>query len=382
MFSISEGFRGETGGEFGCYDECTGRHWWGGCHSHRRVCPQTGFRFNYKCCRGEMKNPTAFPIAHPTHKPIANPTNEPIANPTVHPVSEPTTAPNRDKEIALEKAAAAEAQRLAEEAAAELAELVKKQAELERIEMEKAAEAAAAVAAAEKAAVEEKAAAEEADKKRMEEAHAAKEAADKEAAAALKEQEDAIKAAHAAEEKIREEQAALIKANEEEAKLDALAVLRASTLACPFMFKQGVSKVEVPAGCVFFATNDVTFDKQKEEQSPAVYFCTKEENLVLQEADFTKYGLQHSVSYIQPGKDASVAFFSDENLKGQSAVFTSNNHMPLNSYKFKDGSMANDRVKSASVRSSTQDIPKSCNDLHFSPSMKLDRGLMKKDGIF
>ena len=34
---------------------------------------------------------------------------------------------------------------------------------------------------------------------------------------------------------------------------------RSKELVCPFTFKQGVSKVEVPAGCVFFASNDVTY---------------------------------------------------------------------------------------------------------------------------
>ena len=272
----------------------------------------------------------------------------------------------------MEKKLLEEAKKRADDAAAAIKKLEDEQRELQRIEDEKAAAVAALEAAAEAA-----------EKKRIEDAQAEKEAEEQKAAAAKKIAEDAVKQANKIAADLLAEQEKLAKANEIIADIKELKDERSSTIACPFSFKQGVSKVVVPAGCVFFGTNDVTFSNQKKEDTPAVYFCTKEQNFVLEKADLTKYGLDSSISFIQPGKEMSVEFFSGEKLKGQSSIFYSTNHKPLNSFLYKDGSSANDRVESASIKSTfSGDLPKSCNELNFSEKMELNAERMMKDGKF
>jgi hypothetical protein len=158
---------------------------------------------------------------------------------------------------------------------------------------------------------------------------------------------------------------------------------RKDTLACPFTFKMGVSKVVVPPGCTFFGTNDVSYLKQKRTSTPAVYFCTKSDvPLELSSADFKKYGLQSSISYIQPGEASHIVFFSGDHMKGMSSSFNSKSYAPLNSFKYHDGSSANDNVKSATITTRTDTIPENCNDLTFSKNMKLNSKLMEKGGYF
>jgi hypothetical protein len=152
---------------------------------------------------------------------------------------------------------------------------------------------------------------------------------------------------------------------------------RSKELVCPFTFKQGVSKVEVPAGCVFFASNDVTYSTQKKMDAPAVYICGMDSSpIVLSEADFKKYNLEGSVSYIQPGDDTKVVFSSNEEMKTEVATFSSKTYKPLNSFKYKGGASANDRVKAAHIISTTDNIPKSCDELEFSKKMKLNVAMM------
>jgi len=409
-----QGFAGETA-DLNCRNECTWRVW-GNCWSSKRVCDPR-FRFRYSCCSAELKDPTAaptqrptdFPIASPTKKPIATPTQsptdfpvakpteEPVAAPTMEPIAEPTMAPNRDKEIAAEKKALALAKIAADEAEAALNKLMQEQAELERIQNEQIAAAAkaaeeAANAAAEKKAAEEalavakaeadKAAAEEAAKK-VKEALALEEEAQEAVKKANEEKAAAAKKETEVQQQIAAQESKLSGSHTTQVTIGKIKEERASTLACPFTFKQGVSKVKVPAGCVFLATNDVTFSSQKRTSSPAVYFCTKASTpLQLDEKDLQKYGLQSSVSYIQPGKETGAVFYSGQSFKGQSAMFTSTSYKPLNSFKFKDGSSANDKVKSLAVSSTTDDIPESCEELTFSSNMKMNTKLIEKDGKF
>ena len=158
---------------------------------------------------------------------------------------------------------------------------------------------------------------------------------------------------------------------------------RKDTLACPFTFKMGVSKVVIPSGCTFFGTNDVSYLEQKRTSTPAVYFCTKSDvRLELSSADFKKYGLQSSISYIQPGEASHVKFFSGDHHKGMSSSFNSKSYLPLNSFRYHDGSSANDRVKSAIITTRTDTIPESCNDLTFSENMVLNIELMQQWGYF
>ena len=384
--------------------------------------------------------PTKEPIAEPTKEPIAEPTKEPIAFPTLEPISEPTMAPNHEKELALEremKAAAdaanekaskdlRDAQDAAEQAAkdaakakddaaaaaAELAEQQKVAADAQQaaIEEDAAAEVAAAMALVFKNAAADARLVhnEEEEEKQQDNADKSADAAEehKDAAAeALKDvedaqekQEDAKDAADEAQDSIEKalhdqadalKQAVVAKASADEAQLiqqlDAkLEGDRKASLACPFTFKQDVAKVIVPEGCVFIATNDVTYSKQKQLNAPAVYFCTLASvPLLVSEKDLEKFGLGNSISFIQPGKDSKVEFFSAPDFEGSHSIFTSTNYKPLNSFKYKDGSKANDRVKSIKVESKSIRIPETCDEIAFSSKMQLNAKLMKnKDGKF
>jgi len=173
--------------------------------------------------------------------------------------------------------------------------------------------------------------------------------------------------------------------NEPAAVLEEIKAARESAIVCPYTFKQGVSKVKVPVGCVFVASNDVTFGKQKKMDAPAVYFCQKNGEFIYHEKDFKQYGLDDSsISFIQPGKHATVQFYTgtEPNSKdeGVSAIFSSDNFTPLNSFKFRDGSLANDRVKSILIKTdyNGDEQPEKCEDLTFSQSMKLNKKLIMK----
>lgn len=136
------------------------------------------------------------------------------------------------------------------------------------------------------------------------------------------------------------------------------------TLSCPFTFTMGVSKVKVPAGCVFFGKNDVNFKDQKEMSTPAVYFCTKSVvPLQIREDDMLKLGLDGSITTITPGVSSTVNFYSGDLFKGNHAEFTSETHRPLEQWLYHDKHNANDNVKSAVLTTTTENIPESCDEI-------------------
>ena len=333
---------------------CT-RHEWFRCVENRRVC-DNAFRFNYKCCNAiqhdptpsPIADPTANPVADPTQEPIAEPTLEPIATPTEQPVAEPTMAPNRDNEVKIEEAALEKAKENVEDYAAELEKLKEKHAELQKTKEEKLEDLAG----------------------------------DPELAKELDELNPEIKQV---EIDIQNMIKKLQNNNEPAAVLEEIKAARESAIVCPYTFKQGVSNVKVPIGCVFVASNDVTFGKQKKMDAPAVYFCQKNGEFVYHEKDFEQYGLDEgSISFIQPGKHVTVQFYTgnapNSKEEGESAIFSSDNFTPLNSFKFRDGSLANDRVKSILIKTdyNGDEQPEKCEDLTFSQSMKLNNKLLMK----
>jgi len=213
----------------------------------------------------------------------------------------------------------------------------------------------------------------------VEEAKDAQEDADADQADAVEDAEDAQNAREEAARVAAAAQTVVDNAKLEIQIVEDLREDRSAVLACPFTFKQGVSQVVVPDGCAFFGTNDVTYLKQKRTSTPAVYFCTKSDTpLELNSADLKKYGLQSSISFIQPGGSSHVQFFSADRQKGMSSSFNSKSYKPLNSYKYKDGSSANDHVKSAVLTTQTDKIPDDCHDLSFTSKMKLNTKLMVK----
>lgn len=158
---------------------------------------------------------------------------------------------------------------------------------------------------------------------------------------------------------------------------------RKDSLACPFTFNQGVTKVVIPDGCMLLATNDITWTKQTHMAAPAVYFCTKASTpLDINEADLEKFGLGNSVSFIQPGESSTAEFYSLQDFKGSSAKFSSRYFKPLNSFNYHGGKSANDNVQSVKVVTTTSTIPDECKGLSFSSKMQLNTKLMRKDGKF
>ena len=354
-------------------------------------------RFKMTCCNVDendptpspVSNPTRRPIADPTHKPIAEPTHEPtkepiaepteepIASPTLAPVAVPTFAPNVPKEIALEATILKEATDGEQESQKDVAVAEDKldgiQDKLEDAsEEEEEAEEDVNKLKDELIAHEE--ADEDADETKEELEDAEKKLADiTKVVTGLIEEKDEVTADMTAS------QNELLENINVVANIKEIVEERLKELVCPFTFKQGVSRVQVPPGCVLFATNDVSFSSQKKMNAPALYVCAMDSSpIIISDQDFNKYNLGGSVSYIQPGDNSKVLFSSDLDMKGQVATFTSKNHKPLNSFKYKDGSIANDRVKTATVISTTDAIPASCDDITFSDKMKLNVALMSK----
>jgi len=354
-----------------------------------------------------IADPTHKPVADPTHEPskepIAEPTKEPVAAPTSEPNAEPTFAPNVAKEVVLEanllkEAVTGEAEAQKDVAAAEtklddiqsdlhVADVKVDEAEktvndlkdsLDAHNKEIADAKEDMIVSGENTPEGEKAEerlkdAEEAAKETKEEIKDAKDEladATKKFTGLIEEKDEVFVDMSASQDQVLENINVV-------ANIKEIVEERMKELACPFTFKQGVSKVEVPPGCVFFAANDVSFSSQKKMNAPAVYICAMDSSpVVVSDIDFKKYNLGSSVSYIQPGDETKVTFSSNQDMKGQVATFTSKTHKPLNSFKYKDGTIANDRVKTATIESATDSIPESCDALIFSSKMKLNVDLM------
>ena len=392
--------------------------------------------------------PTLFPTLHPTNEPNAEPTQhpteypsrEPISHPTLAPIPEPTLAPNiklqmraskimkEEAEQALEKAEVArdhaqeekekaiEDEKKAKEAMQELKDrsVDKSYAEVDAVKEQKKADAivearkkAVGEAGQEKSIVKKLrlddqviVAAKEYNNKIVEE-EGAEEIYKKALKDEIKEDIDgdisadeldyarisknaAVEAKDAAIVKLEHAQANYDNALADLAAIEAIVDDSPETLACPFTFVQGVDKVEVPDGCLFIGTNDVTFEKQRRMEAPAAYYCTKKSvPLQLVYHDLIEIGLNNSISFLQPGHDAMVRFYQEDMFMGQQAEFEVDNHKPLNSFLYDDRTSTNDRVKSLVFLSYAMKIPSSCNDLNFNKAaMKLNLDLMKEGGKF
>jgi len=148
-------------------------------------------------------------------------------------------------------------------------------------------------------------------------------------------------------------------------------------LICPFTFESGVTKIEVPDGCVFFGENDVNHHEQKKKSSPALYVCPMNTPFHISAKDFESYGLVSGaetshISMILPGGDVSVAFYSHDHQSGHSGSFTKRFNHPLFQYKYpKSSEFANDNVLSAVIGSTAYYVPLDCEELQFSDKMHL-----------
>ena len=148
-------------------------------------------------------------------------------------------------------------------------------------------------------------------------------------------------------------------------------------LICPFTFESGVTKIEVPDGCVFFGENDVNHHEQKKKSSPALYVCPMNTPFKISAKDFETHGLVSGaetshISMIQPGGDVTVDFYSGNHQSGHSGSFTKRYYHPLFQYKYpKSSEFANDNVLSAVIGSTAYYVPLDCEDLKFSDKMRL-----------
>ena len=148
-------------------------------------------------------------------------------------------------------------------------------------------------------------------------------------------------------------------------------------LICHFTFESGITKVEVPAGCVFFGETDINVAEQRTMITPALYICADKHSPNLITSDiFKKYGLvndkKSKISMIKPGGSAKVEFYSHDDLKGSKGTFNPKTYKSLTTYYYKTNRVsANDNVMSALVTSSTDTLPSSCKELKYSDKMSL-----------
>ena len=373
-----EFLKGFGGDSPGCYK----RNWF-------NVCVSEAFRFKYECCKAEQLDPTPMPIskptqnpvADPTHKPISDPTKEPVAHPTSHPVADPTHSPTdhpvahpthspTDHPVASPTDEPISSPTLAPNPFPTMAP--NRQEEI-KLEKQQEVEAKAEIEALE-----------EKKDEVVEEIQANKEKiADAENE---EEKKNAVKEISRLEGKLN-----VINSNIEvnQNNLDAVAILEKEVqkgLVCPFEFESGVTKLIIPSGCSFFGVTDVNWSEQKIKNTPALYVCTSEPSpLELTTKELKHYGLvkesgKSDISFIQPGVDSTVKFYSEDNQAGDAGKFTKITFEPLFEYKYKSsGKEANDNVLSAVITSDLAERSvETCEELKFSDKMHLRVELMEQ----
>jgi hypothetical protein len=255
------------------------------------------------------EQPTKYPTLPPTDKPVANPTEAPVADPTPDPTMNPLAVPTLDP-ISFPT----------------YSPFIVDQRQIEKGVI---ASEAALVKNAQEAADNAKKAAIDADT-------ALNTAIDSRASPDIISQAQAAKSdaviASTNADTILDTHKKLL----DEAIYDSSKGVADNYLICEFTFSQGVTKTEVPPGCVFFGENDINFPKQRFMDTPALYVCANSVNPYnIDTAAFTKYGLvdkktsKSMISYIKPGDAVSVQFYDEDNLSGNSATFTKHNYKVL-----------------------------------------------------
>jgi len=107
--------------------------------------------------------------------------------------------------------------------------------------------------------------------------------------------------------------------------------------------------------------------------------------LELTTKELKHYGLvkesgKSDISFIQPGVDSTVKFYSEDNQAGDAGKFTKITFEPLFEYKYKSsGKEANDNVLSAVITSDLAERSvETCEELKFSDKMHLRVELMEQ----
>lgn len=146
-------------------------------------------------------------------------------------------------------------------------------------------------------------------------------------------------------------------------------------LYCPFKFKQGDSRY-VPDSCVFFAEDDINYEKNLE--SNALYVCASKSISPhdIKEGTFEKYGISIDsakglgVSLITTGQKTKISIYEGKFSGDEDLINMSSNHaLTADTY---DGSKAeNDAVHAAMMYSTDLSMPVNCEDLlEYVKSMK------------
>ena len=367
-----QGFEAQTA-DFSC-------GWWGWSKCNK-------LRFKMTCCNVDENDPTPSPVSNPTPRPIADPTHHPVAHPTHkptdkpnaepthHPIPNPTEKPTREPTLepthkpSHHPVAHPTHQPNAEPTHHPIPNPTEKPTKEPTLEptykpshhpvAEPTLHPNAEPTLAPNPIVEEKL------EKKLE----------KEGEKTIKEIQDKIQ--HDKDSIELQQDKESLKALEKVVdEIDKIQEAREG-LICHFTFESGITKVEVPAGCVFFGETDINVAEQKNMITPAAYICTDKHSPKLITSDiFKKYGLvtdkKSLISMIKPGSSAKVEFYSHDDLKGSKGTFTYKTRESLTTYYYKDNRVsANDNVMSALVTSSTDTLPSSCKELKYSDKMSL-----------
>ena len=378
-----------------------------------------------------IATPTEHPTREPSNHPVAHPTHQPNAEPTSHPNAEPTMAPNpvlqeklehemekedekEDKKLVVEikenekKLEEVESDRLkSEEVISDLKDEVveiKQEIDQAKLDEENAKQALISAKEAEKAGIDVKffkaedsslgdlgqiqfgsydSLIEHAEEKLEKEKEEIKDLSEefKEKVEEIKEEEKKAENAVVEIKEIQNEIMAekdIIEVDEKVVnEIHEIEKEAGEALICHFNFESGITKVEVPAGCVFFGETDISVPHQKTMITPAAYVCADKHSPNLITSDiFKKFGLvtdkKSKISMIKPGDSAKVEFYSHDHLSGSKGGFNKKNFKPLSQHYYKDNHVSsNDNVMSALVTSSTDTFPSRCKELKYSDKMSL-----------